>query len=69
VARRIAGWQREEREVGWRSGSASVSVVETTTWHSATIRPWLGGSISRGGSVVFEGLIEPRFVVVREVLT
>jgi hypothetical protein len=48
VARRLAGWQIQRREAGRRSGSAAVSVAETTDLGLGDDPPWFGGSISRG---------------------
>jgi hypothetical protein len=70
VARLLAGWQREEREAGGRSGSAAISVVETTDsglGHDSPLARWL--YLARPGSVAVEGLVGPRVVVIREVLT
>ncbi len=70
AARRGAGWQREEREAGGRLCSASVSVVETANLglgHNPPLARWF--YLPRPGRVAFEGLVGPRVVVVREVLT
>ena len=64
VARRCAGWQREEGEAGGRLGSASVSVVETTNsglGHDPPLARWL--NLAWPGSVAVEGLVGPRVVV------
>ena len=68
--RRHAGWQREELEAGRCSGGASVAVVETTDLglgHDPPLTRWL--YLARPGSVAVEGLVGPRVVVIREVLT
>ncbi len=70
VARGLAGWQIERLEAGRSSGRASVSVVETTDpalGHDPAPARWL--DLARSGSVVVEGLVGPRVVVIREVLT
>jgi len=70
VARRLAAWQREEREAGGHLCSASVSVVETANLGLGDDLPlarWL--NLARPGCVAFEGLVGPRVVVIREVLT
>jgi hypothetical protein len=70
VARRVAGWQREEHEAGGRLCSASVSVVETANLglgHDPPLARWF--YLPRTGCVAFEGLVGPRVVVVGKVLT
>ena len=70
VARRLAGRQIQRLEAGRRSGSASVSVVETANLGLGDDPPlarWF--YLPRTGCVAFEGLVGPRVVVVGEVLT
>jgi hypothetical protein len=70
IARGLAGWQIEGLEAGRSSGGASVSVVETTDpglGHDPPLARWL--DLARPGSVAVEGLVGPRVVVIREVLT
>ncbi len=70
VARRLAGWQIQRLEAGRRSGSAVVSVVETTDLGLGDDSPLARRlNLARPGSVAVEGLVGPRVVLIREVLT
>ena len=70
TAQRLAGEQIHELEAGRYSGSAAIAVVEATDpglGHDPSLARWL--YLARTGSVAVEGLVGPRVVVIREVLT
>ena len=70
LAQQLVGWQTERIEAGRCSGDAAVAVMETTDLGLGDDSP-LARRLNRArpGGVAVEGLVRPRVVVIREVLT